>query len=411
MRVLKEITIKNYRAIKDVSFKANSINLIIGPNNTGKSSILEAIALLLSSDSGFKDLLIKHQFIMEAAEDLINYLHQYRGYYLEYLIRLGSSRAEIEGIVGKKSWKLALEYYEEGMPGNGDNVNLIKQYVEKKITKHTLKYRVSYLFWINESLKEKSVDLEKLKSDIVKNLIEQPKLFLTLRKNREISRKFAYFPSMEIKESLIRLGLEYFWDHSMEIYSGRSRRRHIKLVADLSRTNSSAYVREIYDFAVEKGLIKEIVEFLKERIPYITDINRTAEDIYITFSENKRSLPLSSMGDGFISLLRLGFLVALTRGGVIVWEEPENYLHPKFLEILAEAIVSYAEDAQFFIGTHSLDLLNYVLEKAAESKKLKEINIIRLHYRGDTKTVEAEVMDGLSAKDEIDEIGTDLRIT
>ena len=210
---------------------------------------------------------------------------------------------------------------------------------------------------------------------------------------------------------MVSVALEYFRDRTLEIYSGKSRRRHTKLVADLSRTSSLAYVREIYDFAVEKGLIKEIVEFLKERIPYIADINRTAEDIYITFSENKRSLPLSSMGDGFISLLRLGFLVALTRGGVIVWEEPENHLHPKFLEILAEAIVSYAEDAQFFIGTHSLDLLNYVLEKAAESKKLKEINIIRLHYRGDTKTVEAEVMDGLSAKDEIDEIGTDLRIT
>lgn len=65
---------------------------------------------------------------------------------------------------------------------------------------------------------------------------------------------------------------------------------------------------------------------------------------------------------------------------------------PKFLEILAEAIVSYSGDVQFFIGTHSLDLLTYVLEKAEKSKKLKEINIIRLHYREDTKTVEAEVM-------------------
>jgi len=113
-----------------------------------------------------------------------------------------------------------LEYYEEGVPGNGDDVNLIKQYVEKKfakVTKDALKPVPFSLLVMVESLKGKGVDLEKLKSDIVKTLVEQLKLFLSLRKNGKITRKFVYFPSMELKESLLEYALRYFWDYFRDI--------------------------------------------------------------------------------------------------------------------------------------------------------------------------------------------------
>ena len=39
------VSIKNYRAIENLEFSPNSINVFVGPNNCGKSSVLEAIAV------------------------------------------------------------------------------------------------------------------------------------------------------------------------------------------------------------------------------------------------------------------------------------------------------------------------------------------------------------------------------
>lgn len=50
MAFLKTVDIKSFRGIRDLSIKKlGSINLIVGDNNCGKTSVLEAIELLRSS--------------------------------------------------------------------------------------------------------------------------------------------------------------------------------------------------------------------------------------------------------------------------------------------------------------------------------------------------------------------------
>jgi AAA15 family ATPase/GTPase len=43
--MIKNISIKNFKSIKDLEFKAKRINLFIGKPNTGKSNILEALGI------------------------------------------------------------------------------------------------------------------------------------------------------------------------------------------------------------------------------------------------------------------------------------------------------------------------------------------------------------------------------
>ena len=57
---VRSVSIKNYRAIDDLEFSPNSINVFVGPNNCGKSSILEAIALNLSLNNNFNDYIGKN---------------------------------------------------------------------------------------------------------------------------------------------------------------------------------------------------------------------------------------------------------------------------------------------------------------------------------------------------------------
>ena len=47
---IKEIKIKNFKSLYDVSFCPGNLNVFIGANGSGKSSVLEAIGVECSHD-------------------------------------------------------------------------------------------------------------------------------------------------------------------------------------------------------------------------------------------------------------------------------------------------------------------------------------------------------------------------
>ena len=119
-------------------------------------------------------------------------------------------------------------------------------------------------------------------------------------------------------------------------------------------------------------------------------------------------LPLSFMGDGFKALLKLAFLAPLVNNGIVIFEEPEVSMHPGYLEILADEIISNSENSQFFISTHSLELINYLLEKADKMNKINDINIIKLR-RLNKGEIDRQILSGRQSKQKIEEIQIDLR--
>ena len=52
---ISRVHIKNFRSIKDVSFDLGDTTVFIGPNNAGKSAILDAIKIALSRNAGFSE--------------------------------------------------------------------------------------------------------------------------------------------------------------------------------------------------------------------------------------------------------------------------------------------------------------------------------------------------------------------
>ena len=47
--ILKSVSIKNFKGVKDMEFEFTSgVNLLIGDNGVGKTSVLEAISVALS---------------------------------------------------------------------------------------------------------------------------------------------------------------------------------------------------------------------------------------------------------------------------------------------------------------------------------------------------------------------------
>jgi AAA15 family ATPase/GTPase len=115
------------------------------------------------------------------------------------------------------------------------------------------------------------------------------------------------------------------------------------------------------------------------------------------------------MGDGFKSMLKIFYLSVLAKNGVITLEEPELSLHPGYIEMLADAIIFCSKETQFFISTHSNDLIQSLLEVADHNNCLDSIQIIKMHPRLDTHTIEAEEIPGAEALEDIETINIDLR--
>ena len=58
--MLEKIEIENFRNIKNLSFEPKRINLILGPNNVGKTTLLEAILISLIGLQG-EDIISKYR--------------------------------------------------------------------------------------------------------------------------------------------------------------------------------------------------------------------------------------------------------------------------------------------------------------------------------------------------------------
>ena len=76
MNIIKNVGITNYKGIEEMRFPCGSINIIVGPNNTGKSSVLESIWMAISSLNNFEDNLETHLSDIGLTENIRYLIHQ-----------------------------------------------------------------------------------------------------------------------------------------------------------------------------------------------------------------------------------------------------------------------------------------------------------------------------------------------
>ena len=76
--MIKHISIKNFKSIKNVDLDCSRINIFIGKPNTGKSNILEALGLF--SSIRFSRYTSDKQYI---SKDIVRYEH-FINFFYEY---------------------------------------------------------------------------------------------------------------------------------------------------------------------------------------------------------------------------------------------------------------------------------------------------------------------------------------
>lgn len=413
MEIIKDIKINNYKGLEDIQFPCGSINIIVGPNNTGKSSFLESIFMSISSLNNYEDMLktdlsdlfdfemidIKH-FIQHEKEkstiklDLkdnnkleLNIIHSNKGYPLEVADDFLNfmNKTSIDNSVNYT------RYSSRNVPSQTFNLRREIRMIQKmfsEIDKTDLKRKIELENMLNILYEKMDSEIQDYKNE----MIDSEKMFLTSKLNNNL---IAVHVTMDTYIGEIPID-----DNKIPF--------ECKIPLIISSPNKYDDMGEIHKKLVQTKKLKEVLDFLTSRITYFEDIRQVDGELLVLLKNQKESLPLSFMGDGFKALLKLSFMAPLVKNGIVLFEEPETALHPYYLDILAKEIVENSVDSQFFISTHSSELLERILEKSEKLDKIKSVKILKLR-RLSEGYIEREILSGEEAKEEIESINTDLR--
>ncbi|MFN3420364.1 MAG: AAA family ATPase [Armatimonadota bacterium] len=169
--------------------------------------------------------------------------------------------------------------------------------------------------------------------------------------------------------------------------------------------------------AQERRLDKEWIRLVNEvyglNAEYVTrtkfPTNTSSERLVVVIGEpENRAVAVEWLGDGVrlgMSILAAGLV---TKGGLLLLEEPENHQHPSALFRLAKALVKLAIEGgnQIFVTTHSRECMQALL-KAATDAQFDELKFFHLQLSPDG-TLWARGLDAPDAQ-VLEDIGYDFR--
>ena len=373
--MITRLRVQNYKALRDVTLDLTPMHVLIGPNDSGKTSILEALAALCRS--------VDHQ-LLEA------FVGSWKG---TDLVWKGDNRRivalEAEGNVGEKNWK-----YKIGcrFPQRERDVRVKEEAlrfdpVSKPIVlkdlndSWTLLYRVATNDLatrrreVSDEQREAARELYPILSGV--HLYRWVPGLLSLPVAAQSQRQFRMEPT--------GFGLALCLDDIL----GYDRRRFENLENHFKRifpeVDSIMLIRE-------KAFTGPIDD--PEQIPRLEQAE--GKGLYFRFRKDKQELPAAQVSDGMLLVLAYLTILYLPHPPrVLLIEEPENGIHPKrlqdVLQILRDLIAEQGH-TQIILTTHS----PYVVDQFQPD----EVSLC--HKEGDGSVVVHKLSESRTVKEQID---------
>ena len=378
---IKSLLIENYGCLKNFKLdKLKRINVLVGRNNTGKSSVLEALTLAYSSNANYYDAmgndLLKNILINRKGLDDVR---------SQYIINIDADKGMLMvKLTNEASFKV--EILHPKITSNIPREILDKaEYVAHKYAKQTY---TQDTFGRPVRLVRLGREVEAI-DEIVNELLKKLNLIL-LRFENEALSDVCVITRLHEENRILRGGNR---NHSPIIFVGKG--------VDVS-------VENLYVSLGYKGKLVDVLGRFGEKHGYVKDIRMIEGELFVFQHGLDKPIPLNLMGDGFKATLLMDFLINLgDEIKVVVLEEPENHLHPGLIEHITREIVAKAKNGkiQFFISTHT----NEFLENLLEAEAGKEITQIIRMYRMPNGDINYEILDWFEAKEELTELKADLR--
>ena len=336
--LIQSMTIKNYRVFKVFGLDhAARVNLIVGTNNSGKSSLLEAIYLLTSKNPNLS----------------LMYILSERG---EYTSRPTDPRYDRRLIGG----------YLISHIFNGHRLNKEQSILIRSETETQASLSISI-----KDVRQKEDEITQL------SLIADEEFEVDTRSNRLVFEQ-TKFGEEPYKDALVL---------SDGLISFRNYPRRVPLPEQESRLVTTDYLTyddlsTLWDSITLTPREDKVVEALQILEPKVERISFTSRQnsnsgVLLKFRDEKEPIPLSSMGAGMRRVLGIVASLVSVDTGTLLVDEIDTGLYYAVLKDMWRLIFETAlkGNSQVFATTHSWDCVRAFQEAL---KKVADKNIGRL---------------------------------
>lgn len=370
--MFKNIKIENFRCFKSFELQQlGRVNLLVGENNSGKTSILEAIQLLCSRTNlePLSEMMIhRGEYFCEDNDRRrreLDICHLFYGHQIEPNVNISISSSRLDS--SSDQLNLSIERRSESL------LDLINHF---EAVARTSSYNVpeSIIKQI-EILKNES---EKQVSVIIENQIFQD--WETL----EFSAEYIY--GKISKERKILLSPNHYLDVNLVHNSSkdvRNQQENIQFVTSSSLTTQNMI--ELFDRVVltndEKFLIEALqtiepnIEKIASVNPYVTRNSfESRSGFVVRLSDSNQRVPIGSMGDGVWRILGLSLAIVCAKDGVLFVDEIDTGLHFTAMSDMWKLIWKTAKrlNVQVFATTHNSDCWKSLASIAKEENAAED---------------------------------------
>ena len=326
MAVLNKIRIENFRGFDSLELnELGKINVLLGRNNCGKTSILEALFLLIGmSNPGLPENINRLRGILSSESNNISTLK-----YLFHDLNLAISPL-ITGNLKGQIRKLKLEPYYK--PSSG------------------------------EELKDKSFDPYTTSSSVQE--LNGLKLEFSISENGHTKK---YESTYSVSGGSIEQRIPKDYNESL------------KAIFIPSGSKDSFSLLNNYSELVKKKKDHIVLETIQNFDKRVESIQALHDGIYLGLKGVDELVISNIAGDGIRRYLYIITTVANLSNGIILIDEIENGLHYSAFRLLWESILSVCEatNSQLFITTHNIEtlqMLKCILEEESNAQYRDWIN-------------------------------------
>jgi len=333
MNLLQDIEIKNFRGFDSFSSKGFSqINLLIGKNNSGKSSLLEAIFLLIGmSNPILPDNVNRLRGLNIRTADEFKFL--FNKLKIDNIPEFECSFSDSS----VRNLKLNPIFSKNTKDNANHNINS----EELAIDASTASLSMTGLE-LDFSIKQRHNPKKSFKSSLIINPTE-----------------IIQNPNKNYKEEL----------HAVFITGGSNEANALTRYSDIVKK--------------KKGDI--VLSALQKIDPNIESINALPDGLYFSYKNIDELVPSNIAGDGVRKYLNIVTTIAEKQNSIVLIDEIENGLHYSAHKSLWESIINISKEfnVQLFITSHNLETLRCLkelLETSDYEKHQDKLSVFTLSH-------------------------------
>jgi len=398
---IKKVVIQNTKSYKTrtgINFN-ESLNIFIGPNRGGKSNLLDIINITL------RHFLIKSYRINKTQEagrwfeDIVSpnifnpinrFLEKYQGNEHESSIieiTFAISREDINNIRLIKENKERLEnVLNEYRNKPINDLNFITQWNTEIFSED---FELTYKIYNHNLQQPSSNSAEKIFLDYL-NYYELFNI-LALKTNFRLNPSFLYFPPYRIlTQAELSTNLSGKDFYNLLLQYTRSTSKNTASLIDISTYYFAEKLRKYeicggnyYENFSKDEEVKFVTKYLNS-LGYnwklvCIDLNRNIYEINLERNGQQFPISMASSGEKEILNFLLGIFAINIKNGLVIIDEPDLHLHPKWQILLCNLFqeLSHVNNNQFLLVTHSPIFIN---ERTVE-------NVFRVYIDNETSKV------------------------